>query len=225
MIKNRSTLVIAFIVLGCFATASLSDEFRPLTIEEYNDLGKEEAQQYLADLQKAYDDAKARERDAGDIIDEEQRKIDNLKSQFRMKNIEESLNAMENRYNVLMGKVSYFRNLPGTHTVMSGECLYEISSYEHIYDDPLKWPRIHRANRDLIKDPDLIYPDWILNIPRDWPTQHTVYEGESLSRIANYWEIYDNPARWTELYKYNEDQIKDPDLIYPDQILTFPKDR
>jgi len=33
------------------------------------------------------------------------------------------------------------------------------------YGDAQKWRRIYEANRDLIKDPDLIYPGQQLRIP------------------------------------------------------------
>jgi nucleoid-associated protein YgaU len=114
--------------------------------------------------------------------------------------------------------------LPRTHTVVKGECLYVISGYSQIYDDPLKWPRIYRANRDKIKDPNLIYPGWVLDIPRGFPSTHTVVEGEYLSKIASYWEIYNDARQWPRIYRANQDQIKDPDLIFPGQVLSIPRD-
>lgn len=54
-----------------------------------------------------------------------------------------------------------------THVVKKGECLWYIAGYEDIYGNPLKWPLIYKANKDKIKDPDLIYPGQVLAIPRD----------------------------------------------------------
>jgi len=124
----------------------------------------------------------------------------------------------------LMELRSKLPKLPRTHTVVEGECLYVISGYSQIYDDPLKWPRIYRANKDQIKDPNLIYPGWVLNIPRGFPSTHTVVEGEYLSKIASYWEIYNDARQWPRIYRANEDQIKDPDLIFPGQVLSIPRD-
>jgi len=56
---------------------------------------------------------------------------------------------------------------PATHVVKKGECLWYIAGYEQIYDNPLKWPVIYKANKDRIRDPDLIYPGQVLVIPRD----------------------------------------------------------
>lgn len=56
---------------------------------------------------------------------------------------------------------------PATHVVKKGECLWYIAGYEQIYGNPLKWPVIYKANKNKIKDPDLIYPGQVLLIPRD----------------------------------------------------------
>ena len=114
--------------------------------------------------------------------------------------------------------------LPGTYTVVRGDCLWIISGYPQIYNEPTKWPRIYRANRDQIEDPDLIYPNQVFKIPRGYPKTHTVVPGEWLCKIAGYWEIYDDWRKWTKIYEANRDQIKDPDLIYPNQVLTVPRD-
>ena len=49
------------------------------------------------------------------------------------------------------------------YTVQKGDSLSKIAQAH--YGDASKWPRIYEANRDLIKDPDLIYPGQTLTIP------------------------------------------------------------
>lgn len=56
--------------------------------------------------------------------------------------------------------------LPVSHTVTKGECLWWISEYKHIYNDPFMWPLIYKANRSQIKNPDLIYAGQQFEIPR-----------------------------------------------------------
>jgi nucleoid-associated protein YgaU len=51
-----------------------------------------------------------------------------------------------------------------------------------------------------------------------------VIEGEYLSKIASYWEIYDDARQWPRIFEANRDQISDPDLIVPNQVLTIPRD-
>ena len=47
---------------------------------------------------------------------------------------------------------------PEMYTVIKGDCLWNIAKKDYIYNDPFQWPRIYEANKDKIKDPDLIYP-------------------------------------------------------------------
>ena len=56
--------------------------------------------------------------------------------------------------------------LPVSHTVTKGECLWWISEYKHVYNDPFMWPLIYKANRDQIKNSDLIYPGQQFDVPR-----------------------------------------------------------
>jgi nucleoid-associated protein YgaU len=50
-----------------------------------------------------------------------------------------------------------------TYVVVSGDSLSKIAKRE--YGDANKWRRIYEANKDLINDPDLIYPGQELKIP------------------------------------------------------------
>ncbi len=53
---------------------------------------------------------------------------------------------------------------------------------------------------------------------------HEVVKGESLWKIAKYNDVYENPFMWPLIYKANHDKIKDPDLIYPKQVFSIPRD-
>ena len=48
----------------------------------------------------------------------------------------------------------------------------------------------------------------------------TVRRGQSLWRIAR--SVYGRGTQYTLIYESNQDQIRDPDLIYPGQIFTLP---
>ena len=54
-------------------------------------------------------------------------------------------------------------------------------------------------------------------------TEHVVIKGESLWWIAEYKQVYDDPFQWPLIYKANRSQIKDPDLIYPDQVFKIER--
>jgi LysM repeat protein len=51
----------------------------------------------------------------------------------------------------------------GTHAVQKGDTLWDLA--EHYYKDPYKWQRIWEANREEIRNPNLIYPDQKFHIP------------------------------------------------------------
>lgn len=50
-----------------------------------------------------------------------------------------------------------------TYVVTKGDSLSAIAQRE--YGDMKEWHRIYDANRDIIKDPDLIYPGQTLRLP------------------------------------------------------------
>lgn len=45
------------------------------------------------------------------------------------------------------------------------DCLWKIAGYKFIYNNPRLWPKIYRANKAKIKNPDLIYPGQVFKIP------------------------------------------------------------
>ena len=64
-------------------------------------------------------------------------------------------------------KLAEKAGLVTAHKVKKGESLWLIAGYQEIYGNPLEWPEIFQANRDRVLDPNLIYPDQDLRIPRD----------------------------------------------------------
>jgi nucleoid-associated protein YgaU len=50
-----------------------------------------------------------------------------------------------------------------SYTVVKGDSLSQIA--KHLYGDAQKWRKIYDANRDQIKNPDLIYPGQTFTIP------------------------------------------------------------
>jgi len=45
------------------------------------------------------------------------------------------------------------------------DCLWKIAGYKKIYNNARLWPKIYRANKNKIKNPDLIYPGQVFKIP------------------------------------------------------------
>ena len=51
------------------------------------------------------------------------------------------------------------------YTVVKGDYLWKIAKKDEFYGNGFAWPVIYNANRDQIKDPDLIYPKQEFKIP------------------------------------------------------------
>ena len=48
--------------------------------------------------------------------------------------------------------------------VMPGDYLWKLAGFPWFYNNPLIWPKLYGANKDKIKNPDLVYPGWMLKV-------------------------------------------------------------
>jgi nucleoid-associated protein YgaU len=140
------------------------------------------------------------------------------------------LTEMQDKAATLEGKISQLRaSMPKAiydeYTVIKGDYLWKIAGKSDIYGDPYQWMRIYSSNKDMISDPDLIFPDWVLKIQRGvGPEQYLVMKGDFLQKIAENPDVLNDPAAWTKIYEANKDVIgDDPSLIYPYTVLVIPK--
>lgn len=53
-----------------------------------------------------------------------------------------------------------------TYTVVRGDHLWKISGMKQHFGNPFAWPKLYQANKDKIKNPDLIYPKQVFTIPQ-----------------------------------------------------------
>ncbi len=158
--------------------------------------------------------------------------------QLNIKEFNDIINASRNKYGETIVKISEeedkikkLNEKPKEihYTVIKGDCLWRIAKKSDVYGDPYKWTKIYYFNQDKIKNPDLIYPGQIFRVPlgpvdeSDMPTRYEVVKGDSLWKIAGYEKIYGDPFKWPVIYKANKNQIKDPNIIYPYQILEIPR--
>ena len=188
---------------------------------EYEELSRKEKEAYCNTLNQELTMLQGEVDEKRGELTTTRKQIESLKNQITP--IERELLRIDSDIRSLSNQVDELEALPPEWIIQSGECLWNIAGYEDIYSDPVKWPRIFRANTDKIEDPEWIYPDTVLVIPRSWPRQHMVELDESLSLIASYWEVYSSPMEWTRLFEANKDMVQDPDLIYPEQVLKVPR--
>jgi len=164
-----------------------------------------------------------------------------LKKRDEIKAIEEKLAAaktnrvsalteMQNLIAAIEGKLTQIKNkmpkaIYDPYTVVVGDYLWKISGKKEIYNDPTHWMRIYSYNKEQIKNPDLIYPEWVLKIQRECgPDEYLVAKGDYLQKIAANPQVIGDPASWTKIYEKNKDIIGDnPSLIFPHTVLVIPK--
>jgi len=128
-----------------------------------------------------------------------------------------------------------------THVVVKGDTLWDIS--QKYLNDPFRYPEL--AELSNIKNPDLIYPGEIITIATTQAVDnnvqaqvfdksvvanletsqlkpigfitHVVVKGDTLWDISK--KYLNNPFRYPEVAKLSE--IKNPDLIYPGDIVRI----
>lgn len=101
------------------------------------------------------------------------------------------------------------------YTVVSGDTLSGIASrYGTTYQELAKY--------NGIANPDLIFPGQVIRIPKgevkDEKTYYTVVSGDTLWAIAE--RFYGDGSKYPKIAEVNN--IANPDLIYPDQVLYIP---
>jgi hypothetical protein len=190
---------------------------------EYQKLSDKDREEYCVKLSEELTRLQDRAQTAKKQFADDKENIKRLKKELREDRSEYSrMNVKFEEYTKQLQKLV---SLPRKWKLEYGECLWTLASYEEIYGDPLKWTRIWRGNVDLIEDPDWVLAGWTLDIPREWPRKHSVANDEWLSKIAGYWEIYDDYRKWPMIYEANRDKIEKPDLIFPEQEFVIPREK
>lgn len=64
------------------------------------------------------------------------------------------------------------------------DCLWNIAGKADIYGDPFQWPKIWQGNTDQIKNPDIIHPGQVLQLPPPGPKTP-----EEMKAERKYWRM------------------------------------
>lgn len=80
------------------------------------------------------------------------------------------------------------RKADDSYNVVRGDHLWGISSKSTIYGNPYQWPLIFKANRDKIKDADLIHPGQVFTINRN-ASQGEVDAAVSHAKTRGAWKL------------------------------------
>jgi nucleoid-associated protein YgaU len=220
--KNITTFFVAF-ALVLLVAVSVSYSQEKMTMEDYN------AQ--LTEWQKREADAKA-------AIAQTDVEIEALK--LEITNVEtETQSVWQEIYACLgtdeAGVNEYRSNLEGLESRLDGlaslspEELFK--SRNEINDIEAQLAELKKGNIGLLSE----MQDKIATIegkiaqlrasmPKGVYDEYTVIRGDYLWKISGKSDIYNDPYQWMRIYTYNKDQIKNPDVIEPDQIFKIQRE-
>jgi nucleoid-associated protein YgaU len=135
-------------------------------LNELSRLSNEQLYERKAEVEKLYNDYQALKSDKRVALSEFYDKVMGFESQVNNLN-----NTVKALVKTREGKVILAEAIVKETTYTVGtwkkdrDCLWNIAKKPTIYDNPFLWPKIWIANREKIKDPDLIYPGWVLKVP------------------------------------------------------------
>ena len=107
-------------------------------------------------------------------------------------------------------------NIKDGDVKVEGDTLHVSGTAHYQYEKNLLWDEIKKIGGE---NPTDIVAD-IKVADESIFAKHTVAKGESLSKIAK--KYYGDPMKYHQIFKANTDQLKNPDVIHPDQVLVIP---
>ena len=136
--------------------------------DEYEKLSGGQKSNYCKELSAQLNSAEAEHQRMQKEIQDTKDLIQSIRRQIVP--IEQEVLKLESEIRTLNDKIATVEALPKEWIIKDGDTLTLIAMKKEIYNDIEKWTRIFQANNDIIDDPYFIFPDTVLVIPRDWPT-------------------------------------------------------
>lgn len=164
MIRKLALILTLLTLSGCAATVPLTQyrelQMRAVATQDSLQVELLQCRDYAVHLENLYDKLEAEatielrsQRQANSQLMAEVQRLNKLLDESKAKLIPSASDWAN-------------RPVPYYYTVEKNDCLWNISGKQIIYGNPWMWTRIYEANRDKIKNPDLIYPAQVFLIPR-----------------------------------------------------------
>jgi nucleoid-associated protein YgaU len=81
-----------------------------------------------------------------------------------------------------------------------------------------------KAQKILLEAQVSAAKDRLEEFERIYPSTFTVKKGGTLIDIARRREMFNDQFMWPLIYKANRDQMRDPKIVFPGQVLSIPRD-
>ena len=114
----------------------------------------------------------------------------NASQQNALSEADKAIKNAEGRkaYDLLVPLLAEIRAASVQYEVVRGDSLWAISAKPETYNNPYQWPLIFKANRDQIKDADLIHPGQTFDVDRN-PSSSDVESAVNHARNRGAWSM------------------------------------
>lgn len=221
-IKSILTIMVLVIVLAFSSVFAQTYNYEEMTQEQYN--------AYLAEWQGRLDAAQTGIDGENTEMDALKKELDDLQGQIdsewdALYQVASSDQAGYNSYGEslagLKGDASSFLNMSPEEIYSKMNELDELQArLDEVKKNPFSATADNTAEINAIQN--------LINQAKDKgaaavPPSYTVIRGDYLWKIAAKDDIYGDAYAWMRIYTTNRDQIKNPDLIYANQVFTIAR--
>lgn len=223
----KKSIINLILLVSVFAFSSVFAQ----TSYNYEEMKQEEYNAYLADWQQKLDNAN-KGIDAEDSTSAALKKqIDNSQAQIdkTWDEIFQLTNSSREEYDAYVNNLKQIKNDASSLLSLSPEDIYrrmnEVDELQAKVAETKKNPfSVMTDNAQLISSIESMLAQAKEKGKPAIPPTYSVIRGDCLWRIASKADIYGDAYAWMRIYTSNRDQIKNPDLIYVNQIFNIPRD-
>jgi len=220
--QSKVTIFFVILCLLLFVASSFAQEEEKMKLKEYKqelaELQAEEAenQQQIDSLQAEIDELNAQIAEVQDEIDQEWEEIYSL-----LGTDESAVNAYRQDLEDIESKLDGLGALSPEELFRSKDELKELENrLEEAKDSNIY---LLTEMEEKVQQLEGKAANLRAKMPANIYDKYTVIRGDNLWDISKKEEIYGNPYQWIRIYSVNKDQIKDADLIYPEQIFNIAR--
>ena len=223
----KKSIINLILLVSVFAFSSVFAQ----TSYNYEEMKQDEYNAYLADWQQKLDNANQGIEAEDSLSAAHKKQIDDLQAQIDKKwdEIFQITNSNREEYDAYVNNLKQLKNDASSLLSLSPEDIYrrmnEVDELQAKVDETKKNPfSVMTDNAQLISSIESMLAQAKEKGKPAIPPTYSVLRGDCLWRIASKADIYGDAYAWMRIYTSNRDQIKNPDLIYVNQIFNIPRD-
>ena len=223
----KKSIINLILLVSVFAFSSVFAQ----TSYNYEEMKQEEYNAYLADWQQKLDNANQGIEAEDSTSAALKKQTEDLQAQIDKKwdEIFQITNSNREEYDAYVNNLKQLKNDASSLLSLSPEDIYrrmnEVDELQAKVAETKKNPfSVMTDNAQLISSIESMLAQAKEKGKPAIPPTYSVLRGDCLWRIASKADIYGDAYAWMRIYTSNRDQIKNPDLIYVNQIFNIPRD-